>query len=325
MKSLFWEDGRFYRANLHAHSTCSDGSLEPSELFAAYREMGYQILALTDHETLWPHSRLSTPDMLVLEGFEMSFAAAGRSTPTRQTCHITMLAKVPNLSQEDGNPAFLPPKEGEKQGMRRVFSVDGINDVLSFASQEGYFPILSHPYWSLQKPQDFVRLACLGGVEVYNHLCALAGSRDCSAAALDAFLSEGKPLLPIAADDCHGNLPAGDPECDRFGGFEMICATALTYPAVIEALEAGQAYASTGPLFTQLGTEDGRLHFVCSAVREARLLSDTRPISARLYDPAGRITYGSFDIPPQAGWVRLEITDTEGHTAWTRAYADREL
>lgn len=325
MRSLFWEDGTFYRANLHAHTTRSDGSLEPSELFASYRDAGYSILAMTDHEVAYDNTALTTPEFLVLRGFEMSFASAGRSTPTRSTCHITFIAKTPDVAQTPETPAFLPPEEGEKLGYVRTFSTDGINDVLCGASAAGYFPILSHPFWSLQKPEEFSRLDNLGGVEVYNHLCALAGSRDCSAEALEAFLAAGKCPLPVAADDCHGDLPAGDPACDRFGGFEMICARELTYEAVIEALEAGQAYASTGPLLSQLGCEDGRLLFVCSPAREVRLLSDTRPVDARLYDPAGQITYGSFAIPPAARWVRLEITDSEGKTAWTRAYHESEL
>lgn len=325
MRSLFWEDGTFYRANLHSHTTRSDGSLEPSELFASYRDAGYDILAMTDHEEAYDNTALSTPDLLVLRGFEMSFAPAGRSSPTRATCHITFIAKTPDVTQNAETPAFLPPKEGKRYGYVRTFSADGINDVLSYASAAGYFPILSHPFWSLQKPEEFSRLDGLGGVEVYNHLCALAGSRDCTSEALEAFLARGKFPLPIAADDCHGGLPAGDDACDRFGGFEMICAPALSYEAVIEALEAGQAYASTGPLISRLGCEDGQLLFVCSGAREVRLLSDTRPVNARLYDPAGEITYGSFAIPAEARWVRLEITDTGGRTAWTRAYLQSEL
>ena len=48
---LLPETGSFYKANLHAHSTVSDGGLTPSELKERYRAKGYSILALTDHET----------------------------------------------------------------------------------------------------------------------------------------------------------------------------------------------------------------------------------------------------------------------------------
>ena len=42
--------GKFYKANLHAHSTQSDGRQTPEELKARYKENGYSIFALSDHD-----------------------------------------------------------------------------------------------------------------------------------------------------------------------------------------------------------------------------------------------------------------------------------
>src|SRR5664279_2217371 len=41
--------GRFWRGNLHTHSTRSDGHLDPAETVAWYRDNGYDFVALTDH------------------------------------------------------------------------------------------------------------------------------------------------------------------------------------------------------------------------------------------------------------------------------------
>ena len=41
--------GRFWRGNLHTHSTLSDGVLSPEEVCRRYRDEGYDFLALTDH------------------------------------------------------------------------------------------------------------------------------------------------------------------------------------------------------------------------------------------------------------------------------------
>lgn len=41
-----------FRADLHCHSTCSDGSLSPKELVALAVEQGLQGLAITDHDTV---------------------------------------------------------------------------------------------------------------------------------------------------------------------------------------------------------------------------------------------------------------------------------
>ena len=39
-KYLLPEEGQFYKANLHCHTTVSDGSLTPEEIKAAYKARG---------------------------------------------------------------------------------------------------------------------------------------------------------------------------------------------------------------------------------------------------------------------------------------------
>src|SRR5207302_1266191 len=41
--------GRFYRGNLHMHSTHSDGALDAAAAIAAYRDHGYDFVSLTEH------------------------------------------------------------------------------------------------------------------------------------------------------------------------------------------------------------------------------------------------------------------------------------
>ena len=59
-----------YKANLHSHSNLSDGRLTPEELIRAYREAGYSILAITDHEASYDHTAASGPDFLMVTGYE---------------------------------------------------------------------------------------------------------------------------------------------------------------------------------------------------------------------------------------------------------------
>ena len=51
-KFLIAEEGNFYKANLHCHTTVSDGSMTPEEVKAHYKAAGYSILALTDHHII---------------------------------------------------------------------------------------------------------------------------------------------------------------------------------------------------------------------------------------------------------------------------------
>ncbi len=47
-----------YKGNLHTHTTCSDGVRSPEEAIAAYREAGYDFLAITDHRLYTPGEEL---------------------------------------------------------------------------------------------------------------------------------------------------------------------------------------------------------------------------------------------------------------------------
>ena len=49
----FQRKGRFWRGNLHTHSTRSDGRLPPEAVADFYKGAGYDFLALTDH--FWEH------------------------------------------------------------------------------------------------------------------------------------------------------------------------------------------------------------------------------------------------------------------------------
>ncbi|MBO5789468.1 MAG: hypothetical protein J6R42_05945 [Clostridia bacterium] len=325
MKSLFSEEGRFYRAALHTHSSLSDGELSPEQLKAYYRAHGFDILAIVDHEVFCSHDNLCESDFLVLSGYEIAFGNVREDFFSTPTCHISLIAKNQNVKALVGiDTAYLPkgsalPLLYEGKTVKREYSLDSIASVLEQASEAGFLPFLNHPAWSLENPFQFCHYPALGGVEVYNHLSYMEGGQDNSALPLDLLLSQGQFPLPLATDDFHGENNHGT------GGFTMICATSLAYEDVIFALEAGQAYASNGPLLYRLFSEDGYLRFSCSGIKEAALITPLRPTSARIVSSGEDLYYGEFAIPPSAPWVRLELTDREGKKLWTRAYKSSEL
>ena len=60
-----------YKANLHCHTTCSDGRLTPQQVKDHYKAHGYSVIAFTDHNVLVDHSDLNDPDFLALTGIEV--------------------------------------------------------------------------------------------------------------------------------------------------------------------------------------------------------------------------------------------------------------
>lgn len=69
---------------LHVHTTCSDGDLSPLEVLRIYRDLGFDFIALTDHDFIMragAYERENVPDefegMLVFKGVEKSAFARG--------------------------------------------------------------------------------------------------------------------------------------------------------------------------------------------------------------------------------------------------------
>ena len=68
MKHLLPRVPRYFKTNLHTHTTISDGRQTPREAKDIYKAKGYQILCLTDHNVIVDHSDMNEPDFLMLTG-----------------------------------------------------------------------------------------------------------------------------------------------------------------------------------------------------------------------------------------------------------------
>jgi len=85
------------KGNLHAHTTFSDGRLTVEEVVSRYRDMGYDFLAITDHEDLiqpdyWVSLPPSDDKMIILPGVELDYRPLsqhiGKVTGDRETLYI---------------------------------------------------------------------------------------------------------------------------------------------------------------------------------------------------------------------------------------------
>lgn len=63
------EKRRWLLAEMHCHSTNSDGRLTPEKIVALYEEKGYDVLAITDHDVL---TGVSSDKMVIIPGCEWS-------------------------------------------------------------------------------------------------------------------------------------------------------------------------------------------------------------------------------------------------------------
>lgn len=323
--------GAFYKANLHAHTTVSDGVMTPSEVKEAYRANGYSVVAFTDHDVMVDHSELSDDGFLALRGWEISIDDTEEEKKgKRRTYHLSLIAEAPGAERQvfftknidfHGNARDFADSvltTGEPvYGYR--YSAHFVNRLIRAARAAGFMAIYNHPRYSLQNGEDYLPLEGLVGMEIYNGASTSWGfADDGNTASYERMLRKGNlSLLPIAADDSHTRLSYREGG-ELFSGFMMIKAPSLSYTAITSAIKNGDCYASSGPEIRDLYLEDGRVYIETSRVREILYRTDHRGAERRM--KLEGLTAADFRIDPDTSYFRLEIVDEAGRRAVTRAY-----
>ena len=104
-KYLLPYEGNFYKANLHCHTTVSDGNMTPQDVKDEYTAHGYSIVAFTDHDVLIPHMDLNDEGFLALNGFEMEAYVGEEYDPMQKCAHFCFVA----LEQDNVEMPFSIP------------------------------------------------------------------------------------------------------------------------------------------------------------------------------------------------------------------------
>ncbi len=337
---LLPKEGQFYKANLHMHSTCSDGRMTPEEIKAHYRARGYSVVAFTDHDIMIDHSDLNDENFLALTSYEVETNQniPGVSDFGRiPTYHLNFYAPVADCRDYPcPNPRYCfanAPKYVQdyyRGNYERRYSTEGQNEMIAEARKKGFLVSYNHPCWSLQHYPDYAGLQGLTGVEVYNSGCVLEGfSLDAGDHVLQDLLCLGKRVYPLATDDAHSLV-------DCCLGWTCLKAPTLTYTDIMHAFEVGDLYASWGPRINELYLEEGILHVACSAVKEMFLLTERRHASRLAAETDGGRCEGTFDLRgyfarvandalENRAFFRLVLVDAEGNRAMTRGYFADEL
>lgn len=324
---LLPENLNAYKANLHCHTTVSDGGLSPADTKAAYQAKGYSIVAFTDHDVLVDHSDLCDEQFLALNGYEMEVNEKGnaRGFGSPRTCHMCLIAKKQdNLTQvcyhKDryiwGNAlAYKPQLRFDGDDYNRVYSHEGINDMIRLGKEAGFFVTYNHPAWSLERYPDYSGYEGMHAMEIFNTGCWRDGYDEYNGHVYDDLLQQGKRIFCVAADDNHhGDL------YDCFGGWVNIRCDKLDYDSVIAALEKGHFYASTGPSIFDYTIEDDIVHITTSPAREIHFITAARRCQIATAPDGKTVSEASFRVDrAQDLYFRVDVIDEAGQRANTNA------
>jgi hypothetical protein len=290
----FRQPGEWYKGNIHAHTTISDGTKSPEELVKLYKEAGYDFLSITDHGIVSKVAHLADENITLIPGEEMCI---GKSE-AGQLFHIVALGVEETLPFEDMDYELDPQKV-----------IDKINEL-------GGLAISAHPYWSGLNHSDMMRIKGYHGVEVYNTSCDFERNTGYSEAHIDGVIAAGRKPFIYATDDHHG-AEQGNAPLDACVAWISVKAEEKTIPALMKAIRAGHFYASTGPEIKDISIDnDGVISVECSPVKYISFVS-TPSLGLKFHSFGEPLTNAIYPGRPGETYVRVEIEDFEGRKAWS--------
>jgi hypothetical protein len=296
VETPFSRPGRFWRGNLHTHSTLSDGHRSPEDVCRFYETRGYDFLALTEH---------------FLEQYDWPLAD---TRPYRNACFTTIIGAELHPAKDRmelgrewhilavGLPFDFAPGAEDESGPA----------LARRALDAGAYVVAAHPQWYLMTDRDVAALGPVHAVEIFNAGCHDDNDTAESAYMLDQVLAGGMRVTACATDDAHFVANSHD----RAAGWVMVKSERLEPDALLAALKAGDYYSSTGPAIHDMVVEPGKcLSVRCSPAERVFLLG-----AAAKYKAIGEqgMTEAEFDLSDwPSPYARVLVRDGAGKKAWT--------
>ncbi len=303
--------GRWYKGNTHTHTLNSDGDSTPDDVVRWYREHGYEFLVLTDHNFLTSVDGLNAVHgaddrFLVIKGEEVTDAFQGKPI------HINGLDVSDTVPAQHGS-SVLDVMQRNVDAIRKANGIPHIN----------------HPNYGWAISTDELRQVERTSLfEIYNGHHAVnnlgGGGVPGMEAVWDRLLSSGKRMYGLADDDAHMFKQPGNPDVPGPGrGWIFVHADRLAPRTIVDAIERGDFYASTG---VELADYQVTAKTITITIKEQSFSkyrvqfigTNGHLLSEVTSSPA------EYAFRGQELYVRAKVLESNGRLAWTQPVWPRQ-
>ena len=276
-------NGQFYKGNMHTHTLWSDGDDFPENVTGWYKENGYDFLVLTDHNIIQEGDKWrSMPDnhpALLKPGTEIE-KQPDEKTPGNFSVRLRQLDEFRSKFEEKGKFILIPgneiscpaavhltsfyqekalpaPKGTETDRSRMIREAVFLVNDYRLQSGRNTYPALAHPNfrWAITA-EMILDNPDLRFFEVYNGHTQVNNNGDKYRANTDRIWDivlanrlreNGKVIYGLAVDDSHNYHPGNGYGGNGPGkGWVMVNSKKLSPESLLEALDKGKFYSSTG-------------------------------------------------------------------------------
>jgi hypothetical protein len=296
---------RWYKGNTHTHTLNSDGDSTPDDVVRWYREHDYRFLVLSDHNYL-----TSVEGLNALHGADEKFLVIkGEEVTDRfgdKPIHLNGLDVSTRVEPRHGT-SVVDVIQGNVDAIRKANGVPHIN----------------HPnfQWAITS-DDLLRVERYKLFEIYNGHPQVnnmgGGGVPGMEEVWDRLLSSGRTVYGIADDDAHvfkqpGNLDVAGPG----RAWVVVRAERLAPQPIIEALEKGDFYASTG---VELEDYQVTHQEVTVAIRQQPFSKYRVQFIGKNGHVLKEVTSSpaTYAFTGDERYVRAKVLESNGRVAWTQ-------
>jgi len=294
---------KWYKGNTHTHTLNSDGDSTPDEVVRWYRSHGYRFLVLTDHNFLTSVDGLNAlhgadERFLVVRGEEVTDAFDGKPL------HVNGL----NLARQ------VEPQHGTS-------ILDTLQRTIDAIRAADAVPHVNHPNfrWAIT-PEELRQIHGNKLLEIFNghpEVNNLGGGGVLGLEAVwDTVLTAGTLVYGIAVDDAHVFKDPGNPAVAGPGrGWVMVRAPRLEARALVDALERGDFYASTGVTLADYQVTAQAMTVKVAVTTFAKYRIQFIGSGGRLLREVADAS-AEYSFTGSEGYVRAKVLESNGLVAW---------
>lgn len=296
-------NARWFKGNTHTHTTNSDGDTPPEPVARWYKQHKYDFLVLSDHNVFTDPATLASlvdSSFLLIPGEEVTTAFGAASV------HINAL----DITR------VIPAPTGSSL-------LETVQKTIDAIRAERAIPHINHPNfrWSIDTTVLW-RMKNDRLIEIHNGhpIVHNEGGGDSQGMedAWDALLTRGKRIFGIAVDDAHNFQGEFAPDRANPGrGWVVVRTPSLNGRAIVEALDAGHFYASSGPVLRDVRATETVLTIQIQREGDFKYTTQFIGANGRLLGTDKSLT-PTYTLRGDETYVRARIIDSAGRVAWVQ-------
>ncbi|NJD02465.1 MAG: hypothetical protein FIA99_07695 [Ruminiclostridium sp.] len=276
-------EGEWLKSNFHTHAgtgkdTC--GAYEIYDVVALYKEAGYQVLTISNHDYFSDvNVYQSKYDITLINGFEYS-------------ANLHMLCIGVN---------------GLITGEHR--------DVIEKCIKQGGISVLCHPNWQYKEYwpcKTMMDLQKYTGIEIYNGVVFRLNGTGLATDTWDYLLSQGRLVWGFGNDDFHRWY-------DLARAWNVVWSLTRKHEDILCALKNGSFYTSTGLVLNEISFDDGAIEIYADApdnyVKDFKYIfigKDGKVLDEQ-YGEKGRYIVSGNEM-----YIRVQVISEHGAMLWTQ-------